>query len=86
MFKIEYSKNFNAKYLSKIPKMFQDRIKRYIDSELSKSPFSAGKRLKGKLSGYWSFRICEYRVIYKIDEQRITILIIKIGHRKDVYD
>lgn len=86
MFKIEYSKNFNSKYFSKVPKEIQERIKRYIDTDLKESPFSAGKQLKGRLRGRWSFRIGDYRIIYKIDNKLVVVLIIKIGHRKDIYD
>lgn len=43
------------------------------------------KKLKGADSLY-RFRIQDYRVIYSLDRERIRIIVIKVGHRKEVYD
>lgn len=45
-----------------------------------------GKPLVGKLSGLWSLRIGDYRVIYQIKYDKLLILVLKIGHRRNVYD
>jgi len=45
-----------------------------------------GKKLKGKFSGFYKFRFGSYRIIYKIDSSLHTIYILRIKHRKDVYD
>ena len=43
------------------------------------------KSLKGKLKGYYRYRIGDYRIIYEIDEQIIQVIVIKIAHRSKIY-
>ena len=43
------------------------------------------KPLKGQYKGLYRLRVGNYRVIYKIDKEKITILVIRIGHRRDIY-
>lgn len=50
---------------------------------LSSNP-KKGKRLK--LSDFWRLRIGDYRAIYEIDHKNNRVIILFIGHRKDVYD
>jgi len=54
---------------------------------LSQSPYKGSdiKKLKGKYSGYWRYRIGSYRVIYLIDEGNKNITIFLIAHRKEAY-
>ena len=44
-----------------------------------------GKPLTSILTGLWSLRIGDYRAIYQIKNNELIILVIKIGHRKNVY-
>jgi len=43
------------------------------------------KALKGEFKGKYRLKIGKYRVIYKIDNENIIIIIVRIGHRKEVY-
>lgn len=43
------------------------------------------KPLKGKYKGLYRLRVGNYRVIYRLDKEEITILVIRIGHRRDIY-
>ena len=43
------------------------------------------KPLKGKYKGLYRLRVGNYRVIYRLDKEEITILFIRIGHRRDIY-
>lgn len=45
-----------------------------------------GKALSANLAGLWRYRVGDYRLIADISEETITILILNIGHRKDVYE
>ena len=72
------------KDLKKIPLKSQKKILETIKTKLVKNPFS-GKKLLGDLSKYYRYGIGDYRIIYEIFQQEITIVIIKIKHRKDVY-
>jgi len=52
--------------------------------ELSRKP-RIGKELVGKLSGLRSLRVGGYRVIYKIEEMKLIVLVLRMGYRKDIY-
>ncbi|WP_156790578.1 type II toxin-antitoxin system RelE/ParE family toxin [Sulfurospirillum barnesii] len=49
-------------------------------------PRDKGKKRKGKLKEFWRYRVGDYRIITKITDQEITILVLKVAHRKDVYE
>ena len=51
---------------------------------LSNDPY-LGKRLKGELKSYYSYRVWSYRIIYEIKKKELVILIIRIGYRSEVY-
>lgn len=53
--------------------------------ELKKNPY-AGKTLRDELSYHRSYKVKRYRVIYKIDENQQNIIIVALGHRRDIYD
>ena len=72
------------KSLKKIQKKDVKHIVIAIE-RLAMHPFPVGSR---KLSGYekiFRIRIGKYRVIYEVEGQKLLILILKIGHRKDIY-
>lgn len=52
---------------------------------LSQDPYS-GKPLKGELRAYWSMRVGMYRVIYSIKMHTVIIEVLRIQHRKEVYE
>ena len=54
-------------------------------TELSSNAY-AGKSLKGELKGYWSLRVGEYRIIYTIQRQEVVVEVLRIHHRKEVYE
>ena len=44
------------------------------------------KKLKGVIPALWRIRVRDYRVIYAIQDQTVTVEIIRIGHRREVYE
>jgi mRNA interferase RelE/StbE len=52
---------------------------------LSNNP-ELGKPLVGRLSGLWSLRVGNYRAIYSIKNNELLVLVLRLGHRKNVYD
>lgn len=49
-------------------------------------PRSIGEALKGsKLGAFWKYRVGDYRIIARIEDDALRILVVRIGHRKDVY-
>ena len=70
--------------LEAIPKPDQKRIKSRIDG-LAEDPWPAGvKHLRSKVE-LLRIRSGHYRIIYTVERGRLTVLIIKIGHRREVY-
>jgi mRNA interferase RelE/StbE len=61
-------------------------IRRKIDVVLAVNPKEVGKPLRGQFKGYWRYRIGDYRIIYRISDEEILIVIIRIGHRKNIYE
>ena len=44
-----------------------------------------GEALAGPLSGYWKYRVGDYRVIAKIEDRQLIVLVVRIGNLRDVY-
>ncbi len=73
-----------AKALQKIPKADPKRIADKIDTLAQNSPNPDTTKMKGN-NPFHKMRVGDYRIIYEIQEEVLIILIVKIGHRKDVY-
>ncbi len=72
-----------AKELEKIEKPIKSRMTEKL-RELGDHPERIGKPLKH--SDFWSLRVGDYRAIYEIDRDKDQVIILFIGHRKEVYD
>ncbi len=81
MYALLFDKEFK-KDISKLDKITRDRILRKV-FELEKIP-ELGKHLIG--IDIWSLRIGKYRVLYKIKEKELQILVLTVEHRKKVYN
>lgn len=84
MWKIEYKKSVK-KDLKKIPLEEKKLIKMAIEEKLMIDPVKFGTPLRQSLKGYFKFRVGDYRIVYGLKRKTVTVLVIKIGHRKDVY-
>ncbi len=83
--RIEYTETAR-KQLKKLDKTIQKRILDYMDEvALLENPRSRGKALVENMRGLWRYRVGDYRVICEIQESRIIISVLKIGHRKNIY-
>ena len=76
-----------AKNLKKIDPENRKRIKKFIEERLINSinRKERGESLKGNLNEYWRWRLGDYRIIGEINENEILIVILKIGHRRNIY-
>jgi len=76
------------KELRKLDNTAQQQILSYLRQRIatSETPRRFGKALKSRLKGLWRYRIRDYRLVCRIEEDRLTVLVIVVGHRKDVYD
>lgn len=79
--------NRAKKQLQKLDKPIIALIIGWIEKNLVNctNPRQYGKSLTGDKSGKWRYRIGEYRLISEIEDDIITILILEIGHRKNIY-
>jgi len=73
-----------AKALKKIPKPDQKRISEKIDNLAENLPNPDTTKMKGN-NPFHKIRVGDYRIIYEIQDDVLLILIVKIGHRKDIY-
>ncbi len=75
------------KALKKMDKHQASIIMAWIKKNLENTtyPRTHGKGLTADRSGEWRYRIGDYRLIAHIDDETITILILEIGHRRDIY-
>lgn len=85
MYKVIYADTLE-KDLRKLDKSVVRKIINKIEKDLARNPQGLGKALTRKFKGYWRYRIGDFRVIYKISEKEILIIILRAGHRKDVYE
>ena len=75
------------KSLEKLDRNIQKRILDFLsDLETLENPRVKGKSLKCELKEYWRYRVGDYRILSKIIDNELIILIIDIGHRKDIYN
>lgn len=51
-----------------------------------KNPRALGIALKGKLHLFWRYRVGDYRIICQIIDDEIVVLVVAIGHRKEIYE
>ncbi|MBN2097819.1 MAG: type II toxin-antitoxin system RelE/ParE family toxin [Candidatus Omnitrophica bacterium] len=82
MYKIFYTKEAKDQ-IDKYDKKLKAQLKKTIE-KIAGNP-SAGKRLMHELTGLQSYRTGNYRIIYRTYQQQILILVLAIGHRKDIY-
>ena len=85
MWAIEYSEKA-ARELLKIDREAARRIKRYLDERIAtdEDPRRFGECLAGNLSGLWKYRIGDFRVIAEIQDERLIVLVIRVGQRSKV--
>jgi mRNA interferase RelE/StbE len=77
-----------AAELKKLDRQAQKDIIKYLNTRIasSETPQSFGKALSGNFTGLWRYRIGDYRLICLINKDVFTVLVLRVGHRKNVYD
>lgn len=82
-YKLLYHPDIVKEDLPKIPRNIQEIIRRAIEERLAKDPSKYGEPLRQSLKGHRKLRVGDYRIIYRVENS--VIIILKIGHRKEVY-
>lgn len=82
-YKVEISKNVRKKDLPSISKSDIAKIVKRIES-LAENPFPEGAiRLKGREE--WRIRQGDYRILYVVEHEIVTVFVVKVGHRREIY-
>jgi mRNA interferase RelE/StbE len=83
-FTISYHKEVVKKDIPALPAAIKVRVKSAIETKLTVYPEQYAFPLRRTLKGYWKLRIGDYRVIFDFD--RSMIIVLGIGHRKNIYN
>lgn len=85
MYRIEFSKKATKQFF-KLNQIVQKLILNELEKiEQFDDPRLHGKALKGQLKTFWRYRVGKYRVITVIEDKKLIITVIEVGHRKDIY-
>jgi mRNA interferase RelE/StbE len=74
--------------LNKLDAQHRKRIVRFLLERVAKldDPRSIGEVLHGsRLGEFWKYRVGDYRIIAKIEDDRLVVLVLRAGHRKEIY-
>ena len=74
--------------LSKLDPQHSKRILKFLYERVAKldDPRSLGRAMQGPFLGeFWRYRVGDYRVICEIEDDRVVVLVLRIGHRKYIY-
>ncbi|MBQ4090331.1 MAG: type II toxin-antitoxin system RelE/ParE family toxin [Clostridia bacterium] len=84
---VEYTKQA-VKSLKKLDRQTAALIIGWIEKNLigCEDPRAHGKGLTSNRSGQWRYRVGDYRILADIQDERIVILVLEVGHRREIYD
>ena len=73
--------------LEKLHRPVARRILKFLYQRVGKldDPRKIGERLQGTLSEFWRYRVGDYRVICSLEHDRLVVLVLRIGHRREIY-
>lgn len=76
------------KELRKLGKQAQKDIIGYLDERIAgeEDPRRFGKGLKADLAGLWRYRVGDYRILCQIQDHVLVVLVVAVGHRREIYE
>jgi mRNA interferase RelE/StbE len=79
--------DFAERQLRKLDRTTQRRLLDWLEDRIDgcKNPRHFGEALKGDLAGLWRYRVGDYRIICEIQDGRLLVLALAVGHRSEVY-
>jgi mRNA interferase RelE/StbE len=83
---IEFSEDADRDF-SKLDKSVQRRIFHYLHERIASAqdPRDFGKPLLHELAGLWRYRVGDYRILCRIEDEKLTVLVVEIDHRSKIY-
>jgi mRNA interferase RelE/StbE len=85
-YQVHYQEVVVKKHIPELPLRMKSLIKSAIVERLMVDPVGLGKPLRYSLKGHRRLRVGDYRIVYRIESESKTVVIVAIMHRKDVYD
>jgi addiction module toxin, RelE/StbE family len=85
-FALETTACFDRQF-KKLSPSLQAQITAYLlkHADGASDPRTSGKALTGNLAGLWRYRVGDYRIICDIQDAKLIVLALEIGHRRDIY-
>ena len=85
-YRVETTARFDKEF-KKLDRYTQKMVKAWVEKNLvgCNDPRAHGKGLSANRSGRWRYRIGEYRLICRIEDEKLVILALTVGHRSDIY-
>ncbi len=76
------------KGMKKVDHTERKKIREYLENKVAvlDDPRQLGKSLTGNMSEFWRYRVGSYRIITSIQDETVKILVVRVGHRKNIYD
>jgi mRNA interferase RelE/StbE len=73
--------------LKKLDRVAQKRVVSFLQERIcgEGDPRQNGKILTGDKAGLWRYRIGDYRIVCRLDDDAQTVLVLRVAHRKDIY-
>jgi mRNA interferase RelE/StbE len=86
-YNVETTAAFDKEF-KKLDRPVQKILKAWIEKNLIDcvNPRQHGKALKGNLQEFWRYRVGDYRILAAIQDDRLIILAMSVGHRKNIYE
>ena len=85
MWQIEWDDRARKELRSLDPSI-QRKIFSYLRERVIENPRNFGKELSGNKAGLWRYRIEDFRVICRLENEKMIVLVVAVGHRKEIYD
>lgn len=85
-YKVEFTKDV-LKKLKKMDNYTRTLIYNWIEKNIDncENPYLYGKELTGEFKGKWRYRVGDYRIIAEIQNDKMIVLLVNIGHRRNIY-
>ena len=63
----------------------RDRLAQFLAAGVAPNPRRVGKALEGRLKGFWRYKIGDYRIMCRIEDEHLKVVIVAVGHRDHIY-
>jgi mRNA interferase RelE/StbE len=87
VWRVEFDRDA-ARDLRKLDIQARRQILRYLRERIAteENPRRFGHALTHDLKGFWRYRVGDYRIVASIEDNRFVVLVVTVGHRREVYD